>query len=652
MLPRPSRRLAPSTTTNANIKVIFGVLFTVLVLPQFWELSQQQHENFHSEAVSSKTSSSKSSKSSIAIAASTKKMCLQMLVNENNKNRAHVLRQQLLRFIQNEKMTNNNNDNNNIEEKDLFFTQNDWAWRTTDNNKTKRHQVQQQRREKEEIGLIKTTTTTNKSISYGHRTLHNVCVSTYGKALVGNAARVSKPFVVTEFDAKHFLRIDTLGEDAQLPTNAFVDDDSYYYYYLHPIVDYRINNVGHVLFRMFASLLYLRNRVGLSQDDIRSHVVPIFAVTAPKEVEQHLDRNLYDAFAAPLFPSKRSSGSSSSVVVLDLHHDDNPRRLNITTSTRFACSPSFFSPATACFHQLYFGWEPIPLQGLYIAPEHDRIVKEYVALFKQHYGIGAPDNQRRRVIRITIVQRRRNRRLLHVNNDFIGKLMSERELMEVRLVDFESVSSVAEQARLVASETDVLVGATGAALCFSVFLPPNSVVLEIVPPRMYKGGAAYAINELGFNENARYARYASAHHVALAADVSRARVDATRQEDHMSDDIDIPPKEMSLCIEVAECVFLAAEGKGEKIFEKCHALAQRLLVNHWNVNASKFSDMFRRRGFYAPHLDRIMKLQEEEKLLRANRTRRPTPSPLYHAIGALNTFRYSSTTTTKREKGD
>lgn len=79
---------------------------------------------------------------------------------------------------------------------------------------------------------------------------------------------------------------------------------------------------------------------------------------------------------------------------------------------------------------------------------------------------------------ITIVQRKKNRKFMSLDR-LIPVLKERYPHSPIQVVDFADIS-VQEQIRLVQS-TDILVGHHGAALTHTIFMPPGSTVVEILP---------------------------------------------------------------------------------------------------------------------------------------------------------------------------
>ena len=95
-----------------------------------------------------------------------------------------------------------------------------------------------------------------------------------------------------------------------------------------------------------------------------------------------------------------------------------------------------------------------------------------------HYGIDRRIKNEDSPLTLTFIDRRGKRQLLG-KEDYIEELQRIYPEIEVKMVDFAALS-VAEQLR-VARETDILVGVHGAGLTHSLFLPPGSAVVEMLP---------------------------------------------------------------------------------------------------------------------------------------------------------------------------
>jgi len=88
-------------------------------------------------------------------------------------------------------------------------------------------------------------------------------------------------------------------------------------------------------------------------------------------------------------------------------------------------------------------------------------------------------------LNITFIDRKSKRRLLH-KEAYFEQVRIRYPQVNIQVVDYASLS-FADQVQ-VSHSTDILVGVHGAGLTHGMFLPPNSAIVEILPPTlMHKG---------------------------------------------------------------------------------------------------------------------------------------------------------------------
>jgi protein O-GlcNAc transferase len=107
----------------------------------------------------------------------------------------------------------------------------------------------------------------------------------------------------------------------------------------------------------------------------------------------------------------------------------------------------------------------------------------------------------RKQLTVTLIDRRSSRRLRD-QETYLSVLRQRFPDVKIELVDFAGLSLPA-QIRLVRS-TDLLVGVHGAGLTHALFLPKESTVVEILPPRVNYKGFANVAKLLGHHYYSRH----------------------------------------------------------------------------------------------------------------------------------------------------
>ncbi|KAH8774416.1 hypothetical protein F5883DRAFT_412613 [Diaporthe sp. PMI_573] len=103
-----------------------------------------------------------------------------------------------------------------------------------------------------------------------------------------------------------------------------------------------------------------------------------------------------------------------------------------------------------------------------------------------HYGVEPRSSSDiREDLIITIVNRAENRKLINLDS-WVTTLRARYPNFKIDVVDFATISFV-DQLRLV-QNTDVLVGHHGAAMTHTMFMAPESAVVEVLPPYFLQRG--------------------------------------------------------------------------------------------------------------------------------------------------------------------
>ena len=293
--------------------------------------------------------------------------------------------------------------------------------------------------------------------------------------------------------------------------------------YVFPIVDYRMNNMGHVMVRMYSIYAFLQK---LPKGEAE-RITAIFMITSSMHNETEntfLRQGLYQ----PLF-----SGRVLSVVGIA------PNTLFSTPNSVMPLKRLETMPRLSmCFEKVYVGWSWV------LGVNNDKLqvaaVKGYRDLFLEYHSITRRQQmwspRQDKVVRVHILNRRRTRRFIGVEN-LVKQLQNHSDsIFEVKLVEFDSLT-VKEQVEIIAS-TDVFVGILGASTCQpAIFLPTGAVLVQIfsgripwkwVNPGMGKKKGWYL--EAKQAAEAAGARY-MAHQVSLEETV------VTKPTDVMKDDI-------------------------------------------------------------------------------------------------------------------
>ncbi|KAK6429115.1 hypothetical protein LTR95_014738 [Oleoguttula sp. CCFEE 5521] len=99
-----------------------------------------------------------------------------------------------------------------------------------------------------------------------------------------------------------------------------------------------------------------------------------------------------------------------------------------------------------------------------------------------------------RPLTVTFIERQKKRRLLH-RAEYVARVQEQHPDIKIVLVDYASLP-FSEQIR-VTHATDILVGVHGAGLTHGMFLPPKSVIVEILPPTLNHKGFQNMAHFLG-----------------------------------------------------------------------------------------------------------------------------------------------------------
>lgn len=101
------------------------------------------------------------------------------------------------------------------------------------------------------------------------------------------------------------------------------------------------------------------------------------------------------------------------------------------------------------------------------------------------YGIRATNPRQSEKITFNFIDRVSGRRLVDME-EYLARLQEDFPLVQVQSIDFASMS-YKEQLEIV-QDTDILAGVHGAGLTHGIFLPPGSVMVEIMPPGLNHKG--------------------------------------------------------------------------------------------------------------------------------------------------------------------
>ena len=140
------------------------------------------------------------------------------------------------------------------------------------------------------------------------------------------------------------------------------------------------------------------------------------------------------------------------------------------------CEQNILLPLPGGSNPLWFSdWSP---QSCKIST----LIKAFSKRILGHYGISTL-LQKGRPITITIINRQETRRLqdIHQYTELLRQEYQDSNI-RVELVDFAAMG-FKEQLEKV-TKTDVLVGVHGAGMVHTMFMEPNSAVVEIFPPRL------------------------------------------------------------------------------------------------------------------------------------------------------------------------
>ncbi|GAB1742352.1 hypothetical protein NU219Hw_g7902t1 [Hortaea werneckii] len=108
------------------------------------------------------------------------------------------------------------------------------------------------------------------------------------------------------------------------------------------------------------------------------------------------------------------------------------------------------------------------------------------------YGIRPASQTVRRPQKLVMIDRKHRRRLLHTDALF-DALQDRYPEITMSLVDYSTINFKAQLE--LDQATDILVGVHGAGLTHGMFLPPHSIIAQILPP---------TVNHYGFENMARF----------------------------------------------------------------------------------------------------------------------------------------------------
>eukprot|EP00759_Apiculatamorpha_spiralis_P050096 PhF_6_TR4493/c1_g1_i6/m.6209 len=296
------------------------------------------------------------------------------------------------------------------------------------------------------------------------------CVSTYGymhplykrELTIRNKNMSSELFVQSEYRVRKKFKLSALpppctevmAKDIPCGCHGYFNHPAY----VHPLFDYRTNNIGHVLMRMYSIIPFLR---AVTKKE-RAEMVAIFLVAS----DEHEYGKFYKELAAPLFDGRMLSMVGAPAKLIETSRN---RALNY--------SKVIAENAPMCFSKVYVGWLFEEVVAPFMTDERKSMIAEYRDIFLRYYRIPRLHFSRAEGLHIVLLNRKLNRRILYARQ-VVRELRAIFPQEKIRYLEIEGMS-VAEQARIFA-QTDVLIGVLGATLNGpTVFLPRGSVLVQI-----------------------------------------------------------------------------------------------------------------------------------------------------------------------------
>eukprot|EP00759_Apiculatamorpha_spiralis_P050099 PhF_6_TR4493/c1_g1_i9/m.6212 len=296
------------------------------------------------------------------------------------------------------------------------------------------------------------------------------CVSTFGfmhplyrrSTTIRNKTMSTALFIQSEYRVRKKFRVadrpppctEVMAKDIPCGCHGYFNHPAY----VHPLFDYRTNNIGHVLMRMYSIIPFLR---AVTKKE-RAEMVAIFLVVS----DEHEYGKFYKELAAPLFDGRMLSMVGAPAKLIETSRN---RALNY--------SKVIAENAPMCFSKVYVGWLFEEVVAPFMTDERKSMIAEYRDIFLRYYRIPRLHFSRAEGLHIVLLNRKLNRRILYARQ-VVRELRAIFPQEKIRYLEIEGMS-VAEQARIFA-QTDVLIGILGATLNGpTVFLPRGSVLVQI-----------------------------------------------------------------------------------------------------------------------------------------------------------------------------